>query len=659
MSMKAFSATCGGLWRILWTWRVAVVAALLLGLFLPGYAPASQAQSVGSVMGGSAGGHAHKKGPKLVWLKIMAFTDAPVVGADVRVSKHGGKGRLLVDAHAATNEYGVFPVAVRSHPSVFRVSISGGTTNGNPFFGHLSADVVLADSAHQIVVINPVTTLVSLLLDEKPKLKLDGAEARVRSFLGLPENHSLGMALRESSRYASRFFSHVALLTEAEHATGDLDDFLHLLLQELLASPSATHPFSQPEVLEGTTTAAQDLADQLTVQLIKYEAGSGPAGWILPYTGLSSPSGPDEIAEVLQLLADVVSAIDELSNQVAQLTKLVQATATQTQYNTIVVPAQALADELNGVASDLSYFAQACPPLPDGSTPTTPDNFCKNQKVSLTTELNDVTIQQAYVTLQGYVGDNPTIGFRGMLHLYSLWLAQSKVFFRPADSTKMQDLYNFWDATLTQALNLKIELLHENGAQDNPGGVNELNALMGQFQTNETANLKLMFPPVPVDTVVATQDHRMWSLLPWQEYRQNVVPFQYRYRPATGCYVDIGAWIGLSQYADQGYAGFSNWDTAAPSKAQWQAVVNSAPSGTNWQNWLIAQTNTTSDESPASTGFYNIVQNCHNGGAWTYDYTYWDVAVLDQSKFINTNNASYFLWPTRDVSGSEQYFWYE
>ncbi|MBV9034072.1 MAG: hypothetical protein JO182_06225, partial [Acidobacteriaceae bacterium] len=67
------------------------------------------------------------------------------------------------------------------------------------------------------------------------------------------------------------------------------------------------------------------------------------------------------------------------------------------------------------------------------------------------TKLNDVTIQQAYVTMEGYVGDNPTIGFKGMLHLYSLWLAQSKAFFRPADSTDMQNLYDYWDAALTQA----------------------------------------------------------------------------------------------------------------------------------------------------------------------------------------------------------------
>ncbi len=40
-----------------------------------------------------------------------AFTDAPVVGADVRVTV-GPHGPLLVDAKAATNRQGVFPARV-------------------------------------------------------------------------------------------------------------------------------------------------------------------------------------------------------------------------------------------------------------------------------------------------------------------------------------------------------------------------------------------------------------------------------------------------------------------------------------------------------------------------------------------------------------------
>ena len=99
-----------------------------------------------------------------------------------------------------------------------QVTVSGGSTNGNPFLGHLSADVVVADPEHQIVAVNPVTTLVSLLLDERPDLKLDDAQALVRNFLVFPANCDLGMALRESSGYESPFFSPVEFSTVMQSA---------------------------------------------------------------------------------------------------------------------------------------------------------------------------------------------------------------------------------------------------------------------------------------------------------------------------------------------------------------------------------------------------------------------------------------------------------
>jgi hypothetical protein len=199
----------------------------------------------------------------------MAFTDAPVVGADVRVSVHGSQGQPLVDVHAATNKYGVFPVQVPSHPSSFRVEISGGTTNGEPFLWHLMADIALTNPAHQLAVVNPVTTLVSLVLEERPNLKLDGAEARVRSFLTLPVNYPLGLALRQGSHYTSRFFSPVAFLTEAR-AAGGLDAFAHLLLQEL-ASDSATHSFPPPPLLGSTSsTATSDIQAGLEAGVLDY-----------------------------------------------------------------------------------------------------------------------------------------------------------------------------------------------------------------------------------------------------------------------------------------------------------------------------------------------------------------------------------------------------
>ncbi len=122
--------------------------------------------------------------------------------------------------------------------------------------------------------------------------------------------------------------------------------------------------------------------------------------------------------------------------------------------------------------------------------------------------------------------------------------------------------------------------------------------------------------------------------------------------------------------------GFRNW-APAPSLNQWKAALLLAPplsSGTNWQSWLIAQTNATSDESPASAGLENIVQNCHYSEAWTrtVDHVsnntdYFDVVVLGKDTFVVEQGGGYnfasptsnFSWPVRTFASGEQYFWYQ
>jgi hypothetical protein len=661
----------GGIVR---TGGTVVLAALLVALSLPvwtGPAWARSAEDTTSPRADSPG-----QG-KTAWLRIMAFTDAPVVGADVRVYLHGSQPRPSIEMPAATNNQGVVPVAVKN--SLFqsraraRITISGGTTNGQPFLGHLSADVVLDDPAHQVVVLNPVTTLVSVLLDKRPNLKLDRAQARVRSFLGLPAGYGLGLALRESPGYGSPFFSPAVLMAHAE-AAGGLSSLQALLLQELLASPSATHPFLNP-MPKAPGGTAKFIAKNLAAGVLFFIGGHG-IGWVTEATGIIEPEATAaDIADLQQGLADLQSSVDALSSQVAQLTLLVQSTATQTQYTTIVVPASNLAAIVTGVHNRLQYFAQECPPLTAGSPPSPPSNYCATEKKAITAELNDVTIYTAYDVLVNDVQDNPAIGFNGMLHLYSLWLAQSKAFFRPADSTAMQNLYDYWEAMLTAAANLKVELLHQEGEQD-AGGV-QLIALMGNpdlippttgtFQADQDENLGLMFPAVPPDTVVSTTDHTMWALLPWvvnfAEGRTWPEPYcSYRFSPLADSQVT------------QGYAGFHNW-LGAPTKAMWQAAVSRAPAmstGTSWGMWLNSETLANAPEFPTSYGFsYSCGVDSLNQWYWTSTLAstnVYSVISLMSDRFSTTDplpnydsesrpnyNISH---PVRTLESGEQYFWY-
>ncbi|MBV9035560.1 MAG: hypothetical protein JO182_13810 [Acidobacteriaceae bacterium] len=692
------------------TGRAAVLASLLLGLILAAGIATAQDQSSGAATGTPETTHGQSK----VLLRIMVFAHAPVVGADVRVSV---RGRLLVHANAATNEYGVFPAPVgrewlsdeeaeatnpseRHRRSLVRITISGGTIKGQPFPGHLMADVPIADLANQILVVNPVTTLVSRLLDARPELDLNQAQARVRSFLTLPANYPLGQTLRQGPHYRCPFFSPAVFVAEAE-AAGGLDAFAHLLLQELAVG--LTHSFRPPPVLTSTTsdplgTAASVIQAGLYEGLLDYAGANNVAnltGWAMSLAGLPSGSS-DDIDTLESELQDIVSSIGNLSSEVGQLNSLVQSTATQTQYNDITNFANQYAVPIQTHETNLEYFSNACKPLVAGSTPATPDPTCTNLYNSLLSELQ-IEDQNAYYELvQNYVKDNGTLGTSGMLHLYSLWLGQSKHFFRAADSTHMQNLYDYWDSILTSAANLRVEYYHIQGYQNGPAGIGKLTGFMapsgqtpvcvatptqpiiGAFQCNETANSKLIFPAVPAGTVINTTDHQMWSLVPWVTANEDYgIPDQYV--PAAQCWSwNTPFFQGAPYYPLLPYAGFNDW-AQSPNKSQWQALVQNAPSGSNtpnWMTWLIQQTQTTNDETPASPGFFNWT-TCP-GIAYTYAWTstnngglsYWYINPLSRSfGTIATNQFPHYYQqngtggivnvPIRTLVAGEQYFWYQ
>ena len=668
------------------TGRVVLVAAFLLGLFLPSGARAEgNGQTLAQIP--------EQRRDHSVWLRIMAFADAPVVGADVRVTVHG---QLLADARAATNRQGVFPLHIwrawllgeeargANRRSFVRISISGGTINGDRFPGHLTADVALTDPVHQILVVNPVSTLVSRVLDERPELKLDGAEALVRRFLKLPANYSLGLALRQSSGYASPFFSPVAFMTQARDG-GGLDALEHLLLQEL-ASPSATHSFRNTKALGSEESS---LAEDLAKAALKY-TGNQLAGWVMTQTGLATPDATQAgIAALQQSLADLQSSVDALSTQVAQLTQIVKSTATENLYNTITTAAQPIAVRVTTYETNISYFASVCPPAPESPVPPEPNpnqEWCDTWWPTYLNEMEYSYQNTDYETLESYIKDNGTLDTAGMLHLYSLWLGQSKPFFRPADSTKMQNLYDYWDGVLTSAANLRMELFHQAGDQNTPAGEQQIITFIGNpdavpptagvFQADRAANLKLMFPPLSVDTqtggttVISTQDHTMWSLVPWVH---NWPPAGYppTWSPQAACqfFNQIPIYVnsiptepsnGISSYP---YAGFYNWQYA-PSKAQWQAAVSLAPTNgsVQWGDWLTQQTQTTETEMPPSAGFFNWNRHCSGGnGTWTSTQTtppsVWNINLVTNSFQNWTANGPWY--PARTLAAGEQYFWYQ
>jgi hypothetical protein len=417
--------------------------------------------------------------------------------------------------------------------------------------------------------------------------------------------------------------------------------------------------------------------------------------------GLATPGAtPDAIENLQKGLADLQSSVDELSKQLQALTAQVLAKLTQTQYNQIVVPAVALSAQINGVESNLAFYAQGCPPLPENSVASTdPDfsDFCRDQKVTIVSQLNDVQINHSFETLSAFVLDNPVVGFKGLPHLFSQALGETVRFFRPTDSTRIQNMFDYWDAVQIQGANLKVELLHLNGAQNNPGGIAQLKSFLGDedadppkkgtLQNTRDLELKLLFPPVPGGTVINAKDRMMWAITypdpknpgpcggpPPVPPRSSATNF-----PVAPPYANAISWNGISGWR-------------SPSFSEVQALLEGR-TGASPIAWLIDQTKAVAPDFPVSPGFPDVntnPNNCpHFNGPWGWtgtaagkDWVWIDwrsgrkyvgpiyyAFRLDTGEFSDAVDRSWAQRPLNDFAltwvyldrplpANEQYYWY-
>jgi hypothetical protein len=383
-------------------------------------------------------------------------------------------------------------------------------------------------------------------------------------------------------------------------------------------------------------------------------------------------------------IAELQSSVDELSQQMQALEQQLSNKIDASDYRTTLTPALALAAQVDGVESDLAYFAQQCPALTDTSAPRDENTqrFCSNQKATVLGELNDLTIIHSYETLTTYVLDNPALLFNGMIHQFSLLIGENVRFFRPADSTKVQNTFDYWDYVLTQAANLKVELLHENGAQDVPGGVTQLTDFLGdasatppkqgQFQNTHAAELKLMFPPVPVGTVVDTKYRNMWATgIP----KLTVVELTDG-STISGCPAGFGGgpsdgWSGGPSFGTT-WNGITGW--ASPTVTALQSLFDGwKGNAATPMSWLVTQTQAVAPDSPVSDGFFNILQcdsyygyfvwtSTNQGSSNPNFYSPYAVVDLSNGQIPAKNTYPYgelnWLFLTRSFAQGEQYYWY-
>jgi hypothetical protein len=607
--------------------------------------------------------------PGYSWLQISAFTSVPLAGADIAV--YDSYGNALFRQDDATNEQGVFPAHIKNLPRDFRVTVTlDGDESADPDMGAmgrftLSADVRDFDPAYGVVYVDPATTLVSQLLGREPRLSLHQARTIVRRYLVLPRNADLGSALRQGQHYQSPYFLESAFVTQARQK-GGMEPFLNCLMKEMLSPPYRVHAFTAP-----TAAAAGPVAifigKHLASAAFHFAAGEG-FGWAMAQAGLVTPGAtPEQIEQLQKSLADLQSSVDNLNRQLDALTAEVRAKLTETQYQQIVVPALALASNVNAVERNLSFFAQGCPPLVEEASADSTHIFgkyCKEQKETIRTQLNDVRIDDAFGTLSIYLLDKKAIGFKGMIHLYSQSLGEALPFFRPADSTRMQDMFDYWISVQTQAANLHVERLHLIGAQKNPGGRADLIHYLGDpekkpptlgiFQNTLAAEGKLMFPAVPGGTVIDTRSRRMWLTA----YPKNTSLPNCRFT-----HLPIGIPPGASYFVGSWTHNGLYWHTPTSDEAK---ELIKGWTGTSPNAWLTKETQAVAPGLPESRGFANLIALNGNGctespSIFIKNPGNFNLRLMDlRSGAIRDHKRTEWDWlfMTRPLNAEEQYYWY-
>jgi hypothetical protein len=631
--------------------------------------------------------------PGDTWVRISAFTNQPLAGADVAV--FDTDGRLLFQRVNATNAQGIYPAKVRNLSRNFRVVVVL-DANGQPTLANLqslgvvvlSADARDFDPARDIVFVNPVTTMVSGLLLARPRLGFEQAQLRVRRYLGMPDNASLGAALREEPQFQSAYFSESTFLNLANRH-GGMVRFLEALLADLVAHPKAVHRFPASGLKSSSGDVTSLIAESLVKGALSWAGGEG-AGWVAQSAGLTTPGATAaQVAQLQKSLDALQSSVDQLSKQLDAATQEILAELTQTQYSAIATQALALASDVNVVENNLTYYALGCPTVPEDGVPVpvvgdVPDDWCADQKDLVDKQLGETEINGAYEKLaSAYLLDTQVVGYKGMLHLFSQATGQSVRFFRPADSAKIQNMFAYWDAIETEAANLKVELMHLNGAQNNPnGGVKQITDFLGnpdldppttgEFQATHAGEAKLVWPALPADTVIDTKSRVMWATgIP----KDTIYDFG-NGNTITGCAPGLyggpsDGWSGSPSFGTT-FNGISGW--ASPSLGALQALIDGwSGNASSPMSWLIAETQAVAPDSPTSAGFYNILA-CSQGlynFVWTSTNQgttnpnfYSPYAVVDMRSGTVPAKGTYpygepnWLFLTRTLGQGEQYYWY-
>ncbi|MGI8506392.1 MAG: hypothetical protein ACR2MK_06225, partial [Solirubrobacteraceae bacterium] len=295
-----------------------VVPFVALALVMSPHAPAARARPMRAAPAVS--------GLIPVWAYVNGAY--PVAGGRVVIMAGGKPVRQLTPRTSGrTNANGVALVSVRRVPRRFSVIVRGGRAADRRLRGGLRS---LTESGQTLAVVevNPLTTLVVQLRQQRPRLGLGRASREVKRYFGVPWWADLGQNLRDGPHW----FSARAYVRDVRRY-GSIDRLNRAMARRILRGESGFRRSSDPARFSsavvtagpsaGTQTAAGALVGKVFKALGKAGAKSVVGGVLGGLLELAKGAGLDlpksELEQVQEQLGAIGAQVTQLQGQVAKL----------------------------------------------------------------------------------------------------------------------------------------------------------------------------------------------------------------------------------------------------------------------------------------------------------------------------------------------------
>jgi hypothetical protein len=233
---------------------------------------------------------------------------------------YGADGKAIAKAPLEGN---VYQIPVASVPASYRVTVTGGTLNGQPFTAELRAEHRPESKVQTGPTVDWVSTLASRSLDANKGQSLQDAFKAVKAYFDIPD-----AAEAESTRELASYFNGAAFLAAAGANIGAaLDQGAAGVAggQKQAYLPSGTDRFLPALGIAVAKFVGENIASSLV--------GSGTdAGlnFVLSALGLG---GDDAAAAANKKLDKLQADVEQLKNQVDAVAASVQTTSAFSDYN--------------------------------------------------------------------------------------------------------------------------------------------------------------------------------------------------------------------------------------------------------------------------------------------------------------------------------------